>query len=194
MPVSKGFITFRFNHEDSNRDYYHTHYVFFFVIQETDAITKWTEANKNGRNIVYHSSVGRVEVMRDGLYFIYSQMCFSGNRNQDMAGHRTFINLEEKMTTVIGRKTHQWPVAIMAALFIWMRLTQSPWSQQRLVNTTCQKRAHFSESSLSRTTRKRQVIFLYWELSQILLFENSLTRVKTLTTISISDVISATQY
>ena len=78
--------------------------------------------------------------------------------------------------------------------FIWMRVTKSPWSQQRLVNTTCQKRAHFSESSLSRTTRKRQVIFLYWELSQILLFENSLTRVKTLTTISISDVISATQY
>ena len=77
---------------------------FFFVIQETDAITKWTEANKNGRNIVYHSSVGLVEVMRDGLYFIYSQMCFSGNRNQDMAGHRTFINFEEKMTTVIGRQ------------------------------------------------------------------------------------------
>ena len=104
MPVSKGFITFRFNHEDSNRDYYHTHYVIFFVIQETHAITKWTEANKNGRNIVYHSSVGLVEVMRDGLYFIYSQMCFSGNRNQDMAGHRTFINFEEKMTTVIGRQ------------------------------------------------------------------------------------------
>ena len=42
--------------------------------------------------------------MRDGLYFIYSQMCFSGNRNQDMAGHRTFINFEEKMTTVIDRQ------------------------------------------------------------------------------------------
>ncbi|XP_027048809.1 uncharacterized protein LOC113676352 [Pocillopora damicornis] len=75
-----------------------------YALQKTDVVTQWTKANKNGNKIAYRSSVGRVEVMRDGLYFIYSQMCFSGNRNQDTAGHRIFINHEEKMTTVIGRQ------------------------------------------------------------------------------------------
>ncbi|XP_022792757.1 uncharacterized protein LOC111331828 [Stylophora pistillata] len=75
-----------------------------YELKETDAITQWTMGNNNGNNIVYRPSVGRVEVMRDGLYFIYSQMCFSGNRNPGTAGHRNFINQEQKIRSVIGRQ------------------------------------------------------------------------------------------
>ncbi|RMX41995.1 hypothetical protein pdam_00001260 [Pocillopora damicornis] len=101
------------------------------ILPETHAITKWTEANKNGRNIVYHSSVGLVEVMRDGLYFIYSQMCFSGNRNQDMAGHRTFINFEEKMTTTPARLIY---FCVFLSIVVCLSFVLSVYSFKRVLS------------------------------------------------------------